>query len=247
MMHSTGPKISSCAIVMRGSTSAKTVGRTKYPPAGTPSGRSNPPATSRAPSSIPDRMYPLTLSHWAADARGPMSPLPPSGSSARTTRTASYASAATSTISSYLSRGTIMRARAEHVCPEFSSACRANRSTSAGSASSNTTHADLPPSSDRTRLSLGEAPDRWTRRPAFVDPVNETMSERGWDASASPAAAGPAPVPETRLNTPGGRTPSASARSTTSASTNALRGATSLGFSTIEHPANRAGTTLAAI
>jgi hypothetical protein len=79
-----------------------------------------------------------------------------------------------------------------------------------------------------------------TRRPARVDPVKEIMSTSGWAASISPTTA---PVPQTRLKTPGGRP----AASTTSASRNALSGATSLGFRTTVHPAARAGATLATI
>src|SRR4051812_47915400 len=56
-----------------------------------------------------------------------------------------------------------------------------------------------------------------TRRPARVEPVNETMSTSGWPARASPASG---PVPETTLNTPAGSPASAH----TSASTNALSG-----------------------
>jgi hypothetical protein len=51
MMLSTGPKISSWAIVILLSTSANTVGWTKKPES-RPSGRP-PPHTSRAPSSMP--------------------------------------------------------------------------------------------------------------------------------------------------------------------------------------------------
>jgi hypothetical protein len=59
-------------------------------------------------------------------------------------------------------------------------------------------------------------------------------------ASASPTTG---PYPVTRLNTPAGR-PTCSK---ISASTNALSGATSLGFNTTVHPAASAGATLAAI
>ena len=51
-IDNTGPKISSWAIFMLLFTSAKTVGRTKYP-FSKPSGRLSPPATKVAPSSIP--------------------------------------------------------------------------------------------------------------------------------------------------------------------------------------------------
>ena len=52
MIESTGPKISSLAIVMVRVTSEKTVGCTKKP-FSSPSGASAPPVTSLAPSSMP--------------------------------------------------------------------------------------------------------------------------------------------------------------------------------------------------
>ena len=79
-----------------------------------------------------------------------------------------------------------------------------------------------------------------TRLPARVEPVKDTMSTSRWAAMASPTT-GPNPV--TRLNTPAGRPTS----SMMSASTKALSGATSLGFTTTVQPAARAGATLAAI
>ena len=78
------------------------------------------------------------------------------------------------------------------------------------------------------------------RRPARVEPVNETMSMPGWATSGSPTDK---PSPLTRLNTPGGSPTS----STISASTNAVSGATSDGLTTTVQPAASAGATLAAI
>ena len=71
MIDSTGPKISSCAIVDLLSTSAKTVGSTNQPwssPAGRP-----PPATRRAPSLRPLAMYPSTRSRCRSATSGPIS------------------------------------------------------------------------------------------------------------------------------------------------------------------------------
>ncbi len=123
-----------------------------------------------------------------------------------------------------------MRVSALHVWPEFAYAAP----TPAGtifwkSASSSSTLGDLPPSSSATRLMLGAASSD-TRRPARVEPVNDTMSTSGCAASASPTT-GPRPV--TRLNTPGGNPRS----SMISARMNALTGATSDGFSTTVQPA----------
>ncbi len=55
----------------------------------------------------------------------------------------------------------------------------------ARSASGSTTDADLPPSSSATRL-MPAAASSPTRRPARVEPVNETMSTSGCPARASP-------------------------------------------------------------
>jgi hypothetical protein len=55
MAASTGPKISSREIVISGVTSAKTVGLTKYP-LPVPMSVRSPPATSVAPSFLPDSM-----------------------------------------------------------------------------------------------------------------------------------------------------------------------------------------------
>ncbi len=84
---------------------------------------------------------------------------------------------------------------------------------------------------------MPSAASSMTRRPARVEPVNETMSTLGWAAIASPTTG---PTPLTRLKTPGGRPIS----SMTSARMNALMGATSLGFKTTVQPAARAGATL---
>ena len=54
--ESTGPKISSRAIVMSWVTPAKTVGSMKQPPASAGSAGGPPPATSRAPSAWPRAM-----------------------------------------------------------------------------------------------------------------------------------------------------------------------------------------------
>ena len=99
--------------------------------------------------------------------------------------------------------------------------------------------ADLPPSSRVTLFAVAAASSA-TRRPVRVEPVNDTMSTSRWLATASPTSE---PLPETRLNTPGGSPISC----TTSARTNAFSGATPLGLSTTVQPAARAGATLAAI
>jgi hypothetical protein len=73
--------------------------------------------------------------------------------------------------------------------------------TASRSASSNTTWADLPPSSSSTPVMLSAAALA-TCEPTAVDPVNAILSTSGWADSALPTA-GPKPV--TTLNTPGGK------------------------------------------
>ena len=63
------------------------------------------------------------------------------------------------------------------------------------------TFGDLPPSSSATRFTVSAATAA-TRLPARVEPVNEIMSTSGCETSASPTSA---PVPVTRLKTPGGK------------------------------------------
>ena len=111
--------------------------------------------------------------------------------------------------------------------------------TSSKSASSRMMFADLPPSSCATRFTVGAAL-RATSMPARVEPVNDTMSTSGCDASGTPTLT---PSPFTRLNTPAG-TPAASR---ISAKMIAFSGATSDGLSTIVQPAASAGATLHAI
>src|SRR3974390_1357317 len=81
---------------------------------------------------------------------------------------------------------------------------------------------------------------RATSAPARVEPVNDTMSTSGWEASAAPTSA---PSPLIRLKTPCG-TP---ASCMTLAQSAALNGENSEGLSTMVQPAASAGTTFAAI
>ena len=65
-----------------------------------------------------------------------------------------------------------------HPCPPWVQTAQANDSFSEKSASSSTMSADLPPSSRKSRFSVG-APFSMIRRPTAVDPVNEMRSTRG--------------------------------------------------------------------
>ena len=133
-----------------------------------------------------------------------------------------------------------MRVSALHVWPELRKHFVTPSVTAVSrSASSRITFGDLPPSSSATGFTFCAA-SSLTRRPARVEPVNDTMSTPGWPAMASPTTG---PVPVTRLNTPAG-TP---ASSMISARMNAFSGATSLGFSTTVQPTASAGATFAAI
>ena len=93
---------------------------------------------------------------------------------------------ACSSASASFVRGTSIRVCAEQVWPEFSmQALIVPLTAAATSASSRITEADLPPSSSATRLTVCAASSA-TRLPARVEPVNETMSTSGSEASTSP-------------------------------------------------------------
>ena len=78
------------------------------------------------------------------------------------------------------------------------------------------------------------AASRYTVRAVGGEPVNATRSTPGWPVSGAPASA---PVPCTRLKTPGGRP----ARSQRSASSEAVSGAHSGALKTTVSPAASAG------
>ena len=200
MITSTGPKISSCAIVMSVVTLEKTVGLHEEALL-EPLGRLGAAGHERgalvdALLDVAAHALALHLGHQRAERRAarrtdrrPCTPRPPR--------------VASSSTSARRDRGTIIRVeRAARLArvgvarrprrPAPSSRSRRRRACTFG---------DLPPSSSATRLivggrELGDAP------PARVEPVNDTMSTSGCAASASPTT-GPSPV--TRLNTPGGK------------------------------------------
>src|SRR3954470_7457791 len=112
--------------------------------------------------------------------------------------------------------------------------CASAASTaSSGSASSNTSTGDLPPSSTDERLSVG-APAAITRLPVEGSPVKQIRFTPGCEESGAPAVS---PAPCTTLKTPLGRPAAAS----TSASSVEETGAHSAGFSTTVLPAASAG------
>src|ERR1700722_13800534 len=189
-----------------------------------------------APSAIPLEMKSSTRSNWILDTTGPTSISLEVGSPTVTAWATFFAIASTS--ASRLA-GTSMRVGALQDWPEFSNTCNTPAFTARSkSASSSSMLGDLPPSSWCTRLTVVAA-SLATSVPARVDPVNDTMSTSGCDASAAPTSM---PVPLMRLNTPLG-TP---ASCITSAQMMALKGENSDGFRTMVQPAARAGTTFAA-
>ena len=99
-------------------------------------------------------------------------------------------------------------------------------------ASSNTMFADLPPSSS-VRGIPRPASAAWMSLPTPVDPVNATLSMSGSRTRAAPVA----PSPGTIETTPGG----SSASWRISASSSAVTGVVSAGFSTAVLPAASAG------
>ena len=110
--------------------------------------------------------------------------------------------------------------------------------TVAGSASSRTIAADLPPTSRLTRRrSVAHAAA--TALPALVDPVNETLSTPGCFTSISPTEASPGST----LTTPSGSPDSA----IISASSKAFNGDSGAGLRTIVQPASSAGISLVTI
>src|SRR4051794_41084665 len=105
----------------------------------------------------------------------------------------------------------------------------------ARSTSSSTIAALLPPSSSDTRFSrsVASAP---TRRPAAVDPVNDTLSMPGWVTRYSLTSRSAGSTDST---------PSGSPASVNNApSHSASIGVSGAGFNTTVHPASSAGTTL---
>src|SRR4030088_3314614 len=138
------------------------------------------------------------LSHWMRDTTGPMVVPSARGSPALVLSATPLAMAATSFI---FDSGTIIRDGALHDWPELTNMCATPPATALfRSAPSRITFGDLPPSSWRTRLTVGAARLATSTR-ARVEPVNEIMSISGCSLMAAPTS-GPRPL--IRLNTPFG-------------------------------------------
>ena len=86
-------------------------------------------------------------------------------------------------------------------CPPWTQTVQAMDSLASKSASSSTMSADLPPSSRKSRFSVG-APFSMMRRPTAVEPVKEMRSTRGSVTSSSATALSEV---VTTWRTPGGK------------------------------------------
>ena len=141
-----------------------------------------PPVAKVPPSSTASRRYASTRSRCACEMTGPQ--IAP-GSAGSLAPIDSIVAAATRTASSYLSRGTTSRVVIAQPWPAWMQAANAVApATAATSASSSAIAADLPPSSRKTRFSVGAAA-AMIARPVAVEPVNDTMSTRGSVASTA--------------------------------------------------------------
>ena len=161
-------------------------------------------------------------------------PISVASSSGAPTRIAAVAAENRSTYSSYTPRWTSIREREQQSCPALSKTDQSALGIAASrSASSNTTHADLPPSSSETRVMFAAAACI-TRVPTSVEPVKEIFATRG---SSTSAFATLAPGPGRTLRVPSG-SPASVRRS---ASASAVNGVWLAGLTTAVFPQARAG------
>ena len=101
--------------------------------------------------------------------------------------------------------------------------------------------ADFPPSSRNTRLTVAEA-SCITRRPVAVEPVKETTSTRGSDASSSPTR--PRSLEVSTLSTPAGMSVCSAAMRPMKVADHGVSGAA---LRITVQPAARAGITFATL
>jgi len=224
--ESTGPKISSRAIVDDVVTPVKIVGANQNPFSGMSHGALQRSAPSRSPMSLRVRMR----SSCSAELIAPMSVFLSSGSPRRRVMRRCFRR---STTSSWMFSCTSRRLPAQHTWPWLKKMPLTMPSTAwSMGASSKTMLAALPPSS-RVAFLRVPAIAFAISRPTPVEPVNATLSTSGCRTSAWPVS----PAPVTMLTTPGGR----SACCRISANSSADSGVVSAGFSTTVLPAARAG------
>ena len=114
---------------------------------------------------------------------------------------ASVRRTSSSTNFSWMDSSTMMRAPAEHTCPEWTKPpLRALSTAASKSASAKMTFGFLPPSSRATRFTVSAA-CLAIILPVTRPPVKETISTSGWVDSGLPAVA---PAPVMRFATPAG-------------------------------------------
>ena len=203
MTERTGPKISSWPIRSIGLMPEKIVGWKKCPSARWWSSARPPPTTS-SPSVRPIWTYDDTLSSASALMSGPTST---SGSSPEPSRSSRVRASSRWRSGSRTACSTITREQAVQRWPVVPKADqRIPSAARSRSASARTTTPFLPPSSSDRRLSRRPARSA-IPVPVAELPVNDTTATSGLSTIALPTSA---PVPVTRLTTPGGKPASAS-------------------------------------
>ncbi len=226
MSTTTGPKISTWAMVAAGETSVKSVGGKNQPSRG----QLQEGCHIVAPSSWPRRTSPSIRSSCTGATMAPMSTALSSGSPRRSDSilTLSFATSRSATPS-----WARMREPAQHTWPWLNQIASTTPSTTLSrSASWKTTKGDFPPSSSETFLPVPAVAVRMMR-PTSVDPVNAILSTSGWATSALPVR----PSPVMMFTTPGG----SPASSQSSANRSAVREVNSAGLSTTVFPVAIAG------
>ena len=223
---STGPKISTWAMVAEGATSVNSVGGKKSPSFG----QAQEGCQSFAPSSTPCLTSRSMCSSWTGATMAPMSTALSSGSPTRrrSMRARSFSMTLSATDSC-----TRRRDPAQQTCPWLNQiASTAPSITLSMSESSKTRNGPFPPSSSERCLPL-PAVERRMMRPTSVEPVKAILSTPGCSTIAAPAF----PSPVTMLTTPAG----SRAAWHSSAKACAVSEVNSAGLSTTVFPAASAG------
>ena len=222
----TGPKISTCAMVAEGATSVNRVGGKNQPSRG----QLQDGCHRAAPSSWPRRTRPWIFSSCTGAMIAPMSTALSSGSP---TRRVSIRALSLATSRSATPSWTRIREPAQQTWPWLNQIASTTPSTTLSrSASGKTMKGDFPPSSRDSFLPLPAVAARISR-PTSVEPVKAILSTSGCATSASPVR----PSPVMTLTTPAGRPIS----SQSSAKRSAVSEVNSAGLSTTVFPIASAG------
>jgi hypothetical protein len=222
----TGPKISTCAIVAAGATSVNRVGGKNQPSRG----QLHEGCHSTAPSSRPR----CTRSWIFCSCTGAMiAPMSTALSSGSPTRNVSIRPLSLATSRSATPSCTRIREPAQQTWPWLNQIASTTPSTTLSrSASGKTMKGDLPPSSRESFLPLPAVAVRISR-PTSVEPVKAILSTSGWVTSASPVR----PSPVMMFTTP----PGSPISWHSSAKHSAVSEVNSAGLSTTVFPIARAG------